>query len=622
MPYLRLTLKPGIDKQNTEYGAEGGWINGDYIRFRYGLPEKLGGWTQFGDTLVYLVGVVSEVFSWNSLDGVPHLLVGTTRKLYGYVGGTWGDVTPLRVTTAAGDVTFAATTGSDLVTVTDSLHGAINGDFVTYSGAVSLGGNVTATYLNQEFEIQEVLTTSTYRIKVGVTANSSDGGNGGGAVVGKYQINIGSAVNYFDYGWGTGTWGLYSWGTPRPASAGLTLTSRVWQLDTFGEDVICQIVSGGIYLFNTSAGVVNNRATAIAGAPTKSEYALVSTPDRHLVCFGTESVIGDPTTQDPMFVRFSNQEDINTFAESAINTAGGQRLTDGSTIVTAFRSRGQIIMLTDTSIHGMQYVGPPYTFGFQQLGSNCGCIGPHAGADVNGVAFWMGTEAFYMFNGTVNKLPSTVQDYVFKDINLVQSTKVHVGINSQFNEVTWWYCSATSDYLDRFVTFNYLENVWSIGSMARTSWVDIGTYTKPIASEYLPSSTAASISTIYGLTAGRSVLYNQEDGKNGNGSPITSYITSGYFDIGDGDSMLYMRRFIPDFKNQIGDLTVHLLLRAYPQATASPSSLDPYIITPTTDKVDTRARGRQISLRIESSALGDNWRFGTMRVDIQPDGLR
>lgn len=622
MPYLRLTLKPGIDKQNTEYGAEGGWINGDYIRFRYGLPEKLGGWTQFGESLVYLVGVVSEVFSWNSLIGVPHLLVGTTRKLYAYVGGTWGDVTPLRVTTAAGEVTFAAANGSDIVTVTDTLHGAINGDFVTYSGAVSLGGNVTAAYLNQEFEIQEVLTTNTYTIKVGVTANASDSGNGGASVVGKYQINIGSAVNYFDYGWGTGSWGVFSWGTPRPASAGLTLSSRVWQLDNFGEDVICQIVNGGIYLFDTSGGVVNNRATAIAGAPTKSEYALVSTPDRHLVCFGTESVIGDPTTQDPMFVRFSNQEDIYTFAESAINTAGGQRLTDGSTIVTAFRSRGQILILTDTSIHGMQYVGPPYTFGFQQLGSNCGCIGPHAGADVNGVAFWMGTEAFYMFNGTVNKLPSTVQDYVFKDINLIQSTKVHVGVNSQFNEVTWWYCSVTSDYIDRFVTFNYLENVWSIGSMARTAWVDIGTYNKPIASEYLPTSTTATISTIYGLTAGRSVIFNQEDGRNANGSPITAYITSGYFDIGDGDNMLYMRRFIPDFKNQVGDVTVHLLLRAYPQATASPSSLDPYIITPTTEKVDTRARGRQISLRIESNALDDNWRYGTLRVDIQPDGLR
>lgn len=440
--------------------------------------------------------------------------------------------------------------------------------------------------------------------------------------MGSYQISVGADVNYFDFGWGTGTWGLSTWGTARPASAALTLYSRVWQLDSYGEDVICQIVNNGIYLFDTSGGVVNNRATVIAGAPTKSTYALVSTPDRHLVCFGTETVIGDPTSQDPMFVRFSNQEDIGSFVESAINTAGGQRLTDGSSIITAFRSRGQILMVTDTALHGMQYVGPPYTFGFQQLGANCGCIGPHAAVDVNGVAFWMGPEAFYMFNGTVNKLPCTVQDYVFKDLNFVQSTKVHVGVNSQFNEVTWWYCSATSDYIDRFVTFNYLENVWSIGSMARTAWVDIGTYQRPLACNYLPDSTASTINTIYGLTAGRAMIFNQEDGVNANGEAIASYVKSGYFDIGDGDNMLYMRRFIPDFKNQVGNLVVHLLLRAYPQATASPSSLDPYVITPTTEKVDTRARGRQISLRIESSAVDDNWRFGTMRVDIQPDGLR
>ena len=396
----------------------------------------------------------------------------------------------------------------------------------------------------------------------------------------------------------------------------------MWQFDNFGEDVICQIVDAGIYLWDTSGGLINNRATAISGAPTKSKYALVSTPDRHLVCFGTESTIGSPTSQDPMFVRFSNQEDINTFTETVTNTAGGQRLTDGSTIVTAVRSRGQILIFTDTSLHGMQYVGPPYTFGFTQLGANCGCIGPHAAADVNGLAFWMGTEAFYLFDGTVKKLPCTVQDYVFKDINVVQGAKTHVGVNSQFNEVTWWYCSFTSDYIDRFVTYNYLENVWSIGSMPRTAWVDIGTFDKPLATDYSPASTAATISTIQGLTAGRSMLYSQEDGFDGNGTAITSYIKSGYFDIGDGDTMLFMRRFVPDFKNQIGDLTIHLLLRAYPQATASPSSLDPYIITPTTQKVDTRARGRQISLRIESDELNSNWRYGTMRVDIQPDGLR
>jgi hypothetical protein len=348
----------------------------------------------------------------------------------------------------------------------------------------------------------------------------------------------------------------------------------------------------------------------------------VSTPDRHLVCFGTESTIGTPSSQDPMFVRFSNQEDIESFVATATNTAGGQRLTDGNEIITALRSRGQILIWTDTSLHGMQYLGPPYTFGFQQLGANCGCIGPHASADVNGVAYWMSKDAFYVFDGTVKKLPCTVQDYVFKDINVTQAQKVHVGINTQFNEVTWWYCSFTSDYLDRFVTYNYLENVWSTGTMARTAWTDIGTYENPLATAYNPDGTEATLSTIYGLTPGRAVLYYQESGVNADGSPITAFIKSGYFDIGDGDQMLLMSRFIPDFKDQVGNLTIHLLLRPFPQASASPSSLDPYVIAPNTQKVDTRARGRQISLRIESSDVDSNWRFGTMRVDIKPDGLR
>jgi hypothetical protein len=385
--------------------------------------------------------------------------------------------------------------------------------------------------------------------------------------------------------------------------------------------VICQLVDGPTYYWDLSAGTAA-RAAVLPGAPTKSTYALISTPDRHLVCFGTEAVIGTDTTQDPMFVRFSNQEDITNFVESATNTAGGQRLTDGNTIVTTIRSRGQILIFTDTALHGQQYVGPPYTFGFQQLGANCGCLGAHAAVDVNGVAFWMGTEAFYVFDGTVKKLACTVQDYVFKDLNQVQKTKVHVGLNSQFNEITWWYCSFTSDYIDRCVTFNYLENVWSIGSMARTAWVDLSAFPKPLATKYEPDGTEPSIGTIYGLTAGRAIVYQQETGTDDNGVPLPSFLDSGYFDIGDGDNMLFMKRFIPDFKNQVGDLTVRLLLRAYPQTTASPSSLDPYVITPTTDKVDTRARGRQISLRIESDELQSFWRFGTLRVDVQPDGLR
>jgi len=487
---------------------------------------------------------------------------------------------------------------------------------------VSLGGQITAEILNSEWEITEVVNSSTYTITAPVNADGSDTGNGGASVIGAYQINVGSDISYFDYGFGTGTWGTGTWGTARSETQVETLTSRSWKFDNFGQVLLMQLVDGRIYQWNPDDGITQ-RATLVAGAPTANSYMLVSSPDRHLICFGTETTIGDPDTQDPLFVRFSNQEDINTFVESATNTAGGQRLSDGNRVQTAVRSRGQILILTDTSLHGMQYIGPPYTFGFQQLGTNCGALGPHSAIEVNGLAFWMGHEAFYVFDGTVKKLPCTLQDYVFDDINLVQSEKVFAALNSDFNEVTWFYCSFTSDYIDRCVTYNYLENVWSEGTLARTSWQDVGSFPNPIAAEYFPEGTQNTLNTIYGLTAGRSLVYNHEDGVNqADGSAITAFIDSGYFDIGDGDNMILMRRFIPDFKNQEGNLTVNLLLRAYPQTTASPSSLDPYVITPTTDKVDTRARGRQIALKITSDEVDTNWRYGTLRVDIQPDGLR
>lgn len=617
MPLLRLFLKPGIDKQNTEYGAEGGWIDGDYIRFRYGLPEKLGGWTNFNESAEYFLGMPSEVFTWNDLAGSPALALGTTRKVYVFYGGVWADITPIRATETG--VTFDTTSGSTDVVVNDSNHGAIVGDFVTFSSVTGNPGGITNASLQNEFEIREVISGSSYRIQSPTQASSTV--STAGSATAAYQINVGSDVSYFDFGWGTGSWGSSTWGTARPQSSALSLSSRVWQFDNFGEDLILQLVNGGVYRWDTSAGITT-RAVAIPNAPTKSRYALVSTPDRHLVCFGTESTIGTPSTQDPMYVRFSSQENLEEFTATATNTAGGQRLTDGNEVITALRSRGQILIWTDTSLHGMQYVGPPYTFGFQQLGANCGCIGPHASADVNGVSYWMSKDAFYVFDGTVKKLPCTVQDYVFKDINIVEAAKTHVGINTQFNEVTWWYCSSGQNYINRFVTYNYLEDVWSVGTLARTSWQDLGTYDKPLATDYDSTSTAATISTIYGLTAGRSRVYYHEDGVNAVTDPIPSYIKSGYFDIGDGDEMMYMRRFIPDFKDQTENLTVHLLLRPYPQGEAVPSSLDPYVISPNTEKVDTRARGRQISLRVASDGVGSNWRFGTMRVDIQPDGMR
>ena len=617
MALLRLFLKPGVDKQNTEYGAEGGWIDSDYVRFRYGLPEKVGGWAQFGENEVNFVGAPSEIFTWNDLDGSPYVAVGTNKKVYVYYGGTWADITPIRDTNTG--VTFDTTNGSNRVTVNDSGHGAIMGDFVTISSTTGDPGGIPNATMDGEYEIVEVTNANAYIIETSVNATST--ATGAGTADAEYQINTGSAVSYSDFGWGTGTWGLSTWGTPRPPSASVALFSSVWQFDNYGENLILQLVDGGIYEWLPSTGI-GVRASAISGAPTKSKYALVSTPDRHLVCFGTESTIGTSSSQDPMYVRFSNQEDINTFVATATNTAGGQRLTDGNYIVSALRSRGQILIWTDTSLHGMQYLGPPYTFGFQQLGANCGLIGPHASADVNGVAYWMSKDAFFVFDGVVKKLSCTVQDYVFKNLNFTQAQKVHVGINTQFNEVTWWYCTADTDYLDRFVTYNYLEQVWSVGTMPRTAWADLGTYAYPLATTYDPDSTATTISTINGLTPGRSRVFNQEFGKNGDGDPILAYVKSGYFDIGDGDQVLFMKRFIPDFKNQDGDLTVRLALRLYPQATATPSSLDPYVISPGTEKVDTRARGRQIALQIESSDLDTNWRFGTMRVDIQPDGLR
>lgn len=626
MPLVRLNLRPGIDKQNTEYGAQGGWTGCDNVRFRYGLPEKIGGWIPFQAGDQALIGMISEVFNWNDLLGIPYSMVGTNRKLYVYARDGWQDVTPIRATETG--ATFTTVAGSDQVLVNLVAHGARSGDFVRFFDVTGDPGGIPNADLTNEFEIQEGATFDNFTIISPTVAVSSAAAAGDADA--EFQISVGSNVSFFDFGWGTGTWGLSTWGTARDSSAvtGSALNSRVWQFDSYGQDVICQICESSIYRWvppaTNSDPIV--RAAAIPNAPTKSEFALTSTPDRHLVCFGTEQVTGDPASQDPMFVRFSSQEQPTIWEPSATNTAGGQRLTDGSRIVGAIRSRGQILIFTDTSLHAMQFVGPPFTFGFQQVSSNCGLIAPHAAVDVDGMAFWMCTKGFFAFDGTVKKIPCSVQDFVYDDINLVQAQKIHVGVNSQFSEVTWFYCSFTSDFIDRCVTYNYMENTWSVGSLARTAWVDTQVYNSPLGAEFEPDATddttSISLPTIYGVTPGRSYVYQHETGTDADGEPLSAFIESGYFDIQEGESMLLMRRFIPDFKNQVGDLTVRLLLRPFPQASASPSSLDPYVISPNTQKVDTRARGRQVALRIESDGLGSNWRYGTLRVDVQPDGMR
>jgi hypothetical protein len=624
MGYFKLSLKPGIDKQNTEYGAEGGWIDCDNIRFRYALPEKMGGWQEFESlttTGTFLIGMPSDVHCWNDLEGAPYVAIGTERKLYLNKGGSYFDITPNRSSANITSSAFTTTSASTTVKVNLSSHGANQGDFVTLSGVTSAPGGLTSSNLTGEFEISSVSSSSAFLITSPASATSTATG---GSAVSIFQINVGKDNNYVDYGWGVGAWNEEEWGTPRTATtSGLTLESRVWQFDTFGEDLLCQLVNGELFRWDTSEGT-SNRAFLVSAAPSNSTFSLVSTPDRHLVMLGTESTIGSPSTQDPMFVRFSNQEDISTFIESATNTAGGQRLTDGNKIVTAIRSRGQILILTDTSLHGMQFIGPPFTFGFTQLGANCGCISPHAAVDVNGLAFWMGREAFFVYDGTVKKLPCTVQDYVYDDINLANGFKFNAGLNSQFNEITWWYASSGQNFVDKSVTYNYLENVWHIGSsMPRTAWHDAGTYDNPIATEYFKNSSATyTISTINGLTSGRFLVYEHEKGTDANGSAMTASLQSGYFDIGDGDDMMFMKKFVPDFKDQVGNITTNLFLRDYPESDATNSSLDPYIVTPETTKVDTRARGRQISLKIQSSSASSTWRYGTLRVDIQPDGKR
>jgi hypothetical protein len=619
MPLIRIAFKPGIDKQNTEYGAEGGYTDADMVRFRYGLPEKVGGWTKFAQLEANLVGMASDAFSWTSLSSVPFLAVGTNRKLYVFTGGAWYDITPIREVKVG--VTFDTLAGSPDVIVNHSGgHGADAGDFVKFRAVSGSPGGLSDVLLASEFEIQEIISGTQYRILFPENAPST--AVAAGSATATYQINVGSDVSYFDFGYGIGGYGLSTYGTPRPAVGTLALSSRIWQFDNFGENLICQINNGPVYQWGPTSQGVGTPAQVIVGAPTKNNFSLVSTPDRHLVCLGTEGTIGDPNSFDPMFVRFSNQEDVNTFVESATNTAGGQRLSDGNRIISGIRSRGQILIFTDNALHGMQYVGPPFTFGFQQLGTNCGLIGPHAAVDVNGIAIWMGPEDFFIFDGTTKKLPCTVQDFVFKNLNLVQSEKVFAGLNALFNEVTWWYPTAQSEYIDRYVTYNYVENTWQIGTMARTAWQDVGVYNRPIGVEYEPDSALPTFTPIYGLTPGRAFVYTQEDGVNADGVPIDAYLKSGYFDIGDGEEVMLMKRFIPDFKRQVGDLTVNLLLRYYPQSDERVGSLDPYIITPDTPKVDTRVRGRQISILIRSNDLDTDWRFGTLRIEIQPDGRR
>ena len=619
MPLSKLQIAPGIDKQNTEYGAEGRWVDSDNVRFRYGLPEKIGGWEKV--TTDALVGATRAILSYSALNGIKYAIYGTNKKLYAYSEGSYADITPTR-STGTGNITdFATTSGSTTVTVTDSSHGALIGDFVTIASVSGAVGGISAANLQGEFEVLTVPNANTYTIEAKAAASSSTNGSTANAT---YQLNTGAAVSLFGYGWGAGTWSTSTWNTTREGltgGQGVLLQSAKWALDNWGEDVLALQFDGGLFYWDTSEGLTTLASTTeVSGAPTKSRFMIVSGDDRHVICLGTETTIGQTATQDNMFIRWSDQESTSDWTPTATNTAGSFRLTDGNQINTAVRSRGAVMIWTDTALYSMQFIGAPLTFGFKQIGSNCGAVGINAAVDVSGNSFWMSNDSFFIYDGAVKKLPCTVQDYVFDDINKNAQQDVFCAANSNYNEVMWFYASANSDQIDRMVTYNYAENLWYVGTLARTSWSDYGVYPVPYATQFKSTDTTATISTITGLKAGRTFVFLHETGTEDDGSAMANHIESGDIDIADGDNFMSVSRFIPDFKNLTGTADVTLKTRPYPSG--NQTSHGSFDVTTSTTKVNTRIRGRQVAVRISSDATGDKWRYGTMRLDIRPDGMR
>jgi len=623
MPITKVKFpRPGINKQDTVYGAEGGWTDCDNMRFRYGIPEKIGGWQNVAPPF-HLIGVSRDIHNYTDLAGDSLCAIGTDRKLYIYYDNNYYDVTPISTTQA---VVFNFTSGTTIVSVTSTSNGAVEGDFVTFSAVtgVSVGSStITNTTMSQEFEIQEIKTANIFTINVSTlgTPTLNDTATGTGA----FQINVGADTTQLGIGWGAASWGFSTWGTARPTGV-ITQNPRIWALDNWGEDLIATIVGGKTYYLQTSTFVVSRttRATLLATAPTQSNYMIVSSRDRHLIFLGTETTPGTTTTYDPMAVLFGSQESITDFTPTAVNTAGFQRLSSGNDIVTAVRTRGDLILLTNVSAHQMQFVGPPYTFSFKQTGTNCGAISPHCAVEAENVVYWMSTGGFFLFDGVVKQIPCSVQDYVYSDIDDEEQFTTYAGVNLQFAEVSWFYASQNSNYINRVVTYNYRENVWSVGTLARTVWAPKDIFAYPLAADYDVNSTATAQPTVIGLTAGRSTLYNQEYGNQADGSFMPAYIQTAEFAIGDSNDSMFIKRYIPDFKNQVGGVQMEFLVRQYPGSTVQVASST--VVYSTTTKVDMRARGRQVAIKMSTvdsgSSTATTFRFGTLRIDAQPDGLR
>jgi hypothetical protein len=643
----KLNFKPGFNKMVTDSGGESQWVDGDFVRFRYGLPEKIGGWSQLTNSNNTLPGVARAQHDFTSIAGEKYVAIGTSQGLFLYYAGEFYDITPLD--TAITGATFDATTGSATVTVNKTSHGLQDGRYVTFSSVtVPTGsGYATSDFEDNTFEVRNK-TANTFEIIMPSTSAGTTSGTGS-AQIDPYVV-VGPTFQTAGFGWGTDTWGSDTWGT-ESATSDVILDPGLWSLDNFGQILTATIHNGETFTWNAGAASPRaQRAALMSGAPTKTILTQVSDRDRHVFHFGTETTIGDPTTQDPMFIRFSDQEDFNTYQPTATNTAGTFRLDKGNEIVGAVSGKDYTLVLTDTSAYVIQYVGPPFTFSVRQVGTNCGLIGQNALSYSNGIVFWMSGEGgFFMYDGTVKAIPCLVEDFVFTNsgdnlgINYNSSQLVYCEHNTLYNEINWFYPASGSEQINRCVVYNYAENVWTTSSLARTSYLDQSVFNLPYATDY--NKTALPNFPIQGITAkyGASTYYAHETGTdqvNSSGTTsINAYIQSGDFDIsatrditgqstgmadfrGDGEFIMSMKRFVPDFKVLTGNSKITLLLNDYPSGTATSSPLGPFTITSSTDKVDTRARGRLLSIKIENDGTGETWRYGTLRVDARPDGRR
>ena len=614
MKLVDLKFQPGIDKQDTAYSAgdQRKYVDSDFVRFHYGKPERWKGWSYLPNPNKTIVGVVRDTHSWIGLDGTRYLALGTDRKLYIYSDGAITDITPIRETAALTNP--FTTNGTTTVTVTDAAHGAHIGDFVTFDSFSAIDG----LDMNNEFEVITVPSASTYTVTHTSTASGSTSG-GGGSGNANYQIRTGPSTSTYGYGWGTLSWNTSTWNTARSSSS-VVVDARNWSLDNFGEDLIATVLNGGTFIWDTSGGT-SSRATTLSNAPTASRFSLVSTDTRHLLIFGTETTIGNSDTQDDLLFRFSDREDATDYTPVSTNEAGSLRISDGSRIVGAVKSSGQILVWTDTSMHGIQFVGTPFTFGLRQLGANCGLIAQHAAVEINGRSYWMSDNSFYMYDGVVKKMPCSVQDYVFDDLSYTNKADIACGINTAFNEIIWYYPSANASQIDRAVAYNYLENTWYTTSLARTTWLGAYVYELPIATEYDASITANN-STILGLTAGASYVYEHESGNNqADGTAISAFLTSGSVEIADGDELMSVSKLVPDFDNLANTMTATLTLEQYPQSADTVTTTGS--ISSTTEKINVRGRGRAVKIKYETNTVNDTaWRLGSTKLQPRPDGRR